>query len=277
MSLPDTAAVVGLGLMGGSLARELAARGTAVLGYDPDPRALEGAVGAGVLRGVLPPSLEGIEEAGLLVIAVPVTATAGVLGTALPRLRRDVVVTDLGSTKRAVEAAALEAGVGARFVGSHPLTGDHRSGWDASRQGLFVGARVVVCPTPRSESAPVERVREMWRSLGSVVETMSAEEHDRRVAWTSHLPQLASTALALALNAAGHPRGELGPGGRDVTRLAASSPEMWTAICEENGDLLEEAIRSLERELSTLRGALRRDPALVRERFTRARDWSAGG
>lgn len=275
MTLPSRAAVIGLGLMGGSLARDLASLGVEVLGHDRDAGAVGAALSSGVLRGALPPSLEGAEAADLLVLAVPVSAAEAILETLAPRLAPGCVVTDLGSTKRSIAGAAERLGLGGRFVGSHPLAGDHRSGWEASRPGLFAGARVFVCPAEGAAPSAREAVRELWLRLGARPEEVDPAEHDRRLAWSSHLPQAASSALARSLAAAGIPRGELGPGGRDVTRLAGSSPEMWTAVCLDNAEAMDQALGALLEELAGFREALReRDADRLFRLFDAARAWS---
>jgi prephenate dehydrogenase len=246
--------------MGGSLARELAARGHRVIGFDRDPATVAAARAEGVDAHSLPATPTGAAElAGvdLLVLAVPVAAAAPLLAELLPRLAADCVVTDLGSTKREIAAAAADLGISERFVGAHPLTGDHRAGWAASRRGLFEGARVFLCATPNTRPAALARVRALWSGLGALPLETTASEHDRVVAWSSHLPQITSSALALVLEGAGFTRPDLGPGGRDATRLAASSPEMWSAICGENADLIEPAVAALQERLSDLRCALR--------------------
>jgi prephenate dehydrogenase len=118
-------------------------------------------------------------------------------------------------------------------------------------------------------------VVELWRALGAVPVEISPGAHDEMLAWTSHLPQLAATALANALAGAGHPPGRLGPGGRDATRLAGSSPAVWRAICLDNADLIVPALRALEAEIATLRSALESgdEPALA-GRFARGQRWS---
>ncbi len=272
-----SAAVVGLGLIGGSLARELAARGVRVLGYDRDTAPLQAALEEGLVHEALGESLEGVKEADLLVIAVPVAAASAVLSTALPHLGSVRLVTDVGSTKQAVVCAAEALGIGERFVGAHPLTGDHRSGWSASRVGLFQGARVYLCATPSTSAEPLELARQLWTSLGAEPELLDAEAHDWRLAWTSHLPQAASSALALALASAGIARSDLGPGGQDLTRLAGSSPEMWTGIALENAAALSGAVAALEERLQELRAALaREDEQAVRHFFDVGRQWSEG-
>ena len=273
-----SAAVVGLGLIGGSLARELAARGVRVLGHDDDPEAVRGALAEGGIHAALGAGWKGIEEAEVLILAVPVDAAPHVLAIAVSHLRRPRLVTDVGSTKRAIIAAAEELGVGERFVGVHPLAGDHRSGWTASRIGLFHGARVFLCPTAETAPPALELARELWLALEARPEIIAAEEHDRLLAWSSHLPQAASTALALALASAGVAPPELGSGGRDATRLAGSSPGMWTGIALENREVLAEALDALGVRLDELRAALARgDEAAVRRFFNAGRDWSRSG
>lgn len=269
-----TAAVVGLGLVGGSLARDLAARGVRVLGHDRDPATVEAALRAGAVHAALGPGLEGAEEAELVVAAVPVTAAAAVLAELAPHLRSARLVTDVGSTKASVCAAAEALGLGGRFVGSHPLAGSHLSGWQASRAGLFAGARVFLSPTAGTSGSALALAREVWWTVGALPETVDAADHDRRLALSSHLPHLASAALALALADSGVRRAELGPGGRDATRLAGSSPEMWTAISLDNAAPLADAVGALRDRLDALHAALRRgDEAALHATFAAARGW----
>ena len=275
MSLPRRAAVVGLGLMGGSLARDLAALGVEVHAHDRDPATLRAARAEGVVRAELGASMEGVEGAELLVLAVPVTAAAAVLERVAPRLGADAVVTDLGSTKASIQRAATELGLAERFVGSHPLAGDHRAGWEASRRGLFADAPVYLCPTPATHPRALREVRELWLRLGARPEVTDAEAHDRRLAWTSHLPQIAASALAHTLAGGGLDRQSLGPGGRDTTRLAGSSPEMWTAVCLDNADSLEAALGALIDDLASFRLALRsRDAERIHPFLAAAHAWS---
>ncbi|NJD18999.1 MAG: prephenate dehydrogenase/arogenate dehydrogenase family protein, partial [Gemmatimonadetes bacterium] len=144
----ETVAILGLGLMGGSLARDLAGLGHRVLGWDRDPGSVRAALAQGCIhrgRGSRPDDFQGIEEADVVVLALPVAASRETLPALAPRLRASLV-TDVGSTKRHIVAAAQSLGLGDQFVGAHPLAGDHRSGWGASRSGLFRGATVFLCP-----------------------------------------------------------------------------------------------------------------------------------
>jgi prephenate dehydrogenase len=269
-----TVAILGLGLIGGSLARELAGRGVAVLAGDRDPAAMAAARAEGVAREALEAPLEGLCAADVVVLAVPVAAAGAVLAAAAPHLRRAQLVTDVGSTKRGVVRAAAHLGLGERFVGSHPLAGDHHAGWGASRAGLFQGRTVYLCPTPSTSPAALALAESLWRAVGGRSQVMDAAAHDRLLARTSHLPQLLSTALALALDDAGCRPDQLGPGGQDMARLAASSPEMWSGIAAENADELSPAIAALQARLAELRDAIEGDdPDAVRRLLERAREW----
>ena len=273
-----SAAILGLGLVGGSLARDLLARGVRVRAYDPAVTARGAAtVGAPLAQIDLVAAPEALAGAELVVLAVPVSAAPAMLAALRPHLGAARLVLDVGSTKRSVVAAAASLGVGERFVGCHPLAGDHRSGWDASRAGLFDGARVYLCATPSTAPDAMTRAAALWRSLGAHPAVVTPDEHDRLVAWTSHLPQGVASALANALALAGIPPAALGPGGRDVTRLAGSSPELWTAIAADNADFLDEAVGAMQAELAGLRTALAAGDRGALERFFgRGRGWFEG-
>ncbi len=274
MSVCESAAIIGLGLIGGSLARDLASKGIRVRAYDANADELAAAVRDGVVHERLDASLAGVEGAELVVIAVPVDAAIVVLRRLAPHAASARLITDVGSTKARIVATASDVGLSERFVGSHPMAGGHRSGWGASCTNLFEGARVYLCPTADSTESAVNLARELWQSLGARPTCSTPEEHDRALAWTSHLPHIVSTAAALALSRAGIGREELGPGGRDVTRLAGSSPDVWTAIARDNAPAIEAALLAAEAELAAFREALvapsDRD---LHGRFTAARAW----
>ena len=278
MSEQRTVAVIGVGLIGGSLARDLADRGMRVLAYDRDAQRVRAAMDAGVVAAALSGGFDEIAAADTVVIALPVDAAIDALRRLAPHAGGARLITDVGSTKRGIVAAATASGLAAKFVGSHPMAGDHRYGWEASRAGLFREARVYLCPPPDATSEAVTAASDFWRDLGGHPSVIDADEHDRMLAWTSHLPHVLSAALALALARAGLDRALLGPGGRDVTRLAGSSPEMWTAILRENSTEIDAALGAAEREIAAFRGALRHaavDAESLRARFASAHDWFA--
>jgi prephenate dehydrogenase len=270
-------AIIGLGLIGGSLARDLVARGVRVLAWDADAEGLRAAVSEGAVHHALAPDLRGVDQADVVVLAVPVLAAAQVLRKVAPHLDGVRLITDVGSTKASIVRAAEELGIGDRFVGAHPLTGDHRSGWSASRAGLFDGARVFLCPTTATEDEAMRLAADLWTRVGGRPEEMDADAHDVRLAWTSHLPQLVSTALALSINQTGTSRAELGPGGRDVTRLAGSDPAMWADILFDNADAVTTALAMMGDRLAGLqRAVLSGDRDDLLRLLTEARRWHAG-
>jgi prephenate dehydrogenase len=261
-----TAAIVGLGLMGGSVARDLAAAGVRVLGHDRDRAVLRRAMEAGIVAAPLGRRLDGIARAHWLILAVPVDVAPVVLAAALPWSSGLRLITDVGSTKRGIVETAERLGCATRFIGAHPLAGDHRAGWQASRSGMFDGSRVFLCPAAGAGPAALDEARRLWRLCGAATEVLGAEAHDERVAWLSHLPQLLSTALALTLRSAGVAAGQPGRGGRDMIRLAGGSSRVWTGILLENADMLAPAIARFRDRLADLESALAagRGPPLQR-------------
>ncbi len=270
-------AIIGLGLMGGSLARALAARDVRVMGYDVLPETLDAAEGEGIVHERLSARLDGIDAADVVVLALPVDATLSTLARVGGLLVNARLVMDVASTKASIVAAAEAAGLGARFVGAHPLTGSHRSGWRASRANLFDEARVFLCPASGVADDAVRLAEGFWRGLRAGVEVLGAAEHDEQMAWRSHLPHVLSAALALTLREAGIHRSALGPGGRDMTRLAGGAPGMWTPIVEDNGPSLLAALDGFEARIAEFRAVLERgDSAEIHSYFARGCDWFDG-
>jgi prephenate dehydrogenase len=270
-----TAAVIGLGLIGGSLARDLAALGVRVLAADRDDESVDAAVGEGIVERRLGAGFSGVETAEAVVIAVPVDQAPPLVERIAPLCRNARLVIDTGSTKRSIVAAASATEVAHCFVGAHPYAGDHRSGWSASRRGLFTGARVFLVQASATEEA-LAAAHDLWRAVGALPETISAEDHDELLARTSHLPHVASSALALVLSAAGVSRRDLGSGGEAMIRLAAASPAMWTAICADNRVAIRDAVVSLRAQLDRVAGALDRgDMADLEAFFEEGRGWSS--
>ena len=277
MTSIERVAIVGLGLIGGSLARALAERDVRVLGYDSLPDSLDAAEGEGIVHERLNAALDGIEKADVVVFALPVDATLASIPRVAPRLAGARLVMDVASTKRSIVAAAEAAGLGARYVGAHPLTGSHRSGWRASRAGLFDEARVFLCPSSITEPESLRLAESFWRGLRAGVQVLDAATHDQQMAWRSHLPHVLSVALAATLRDAGIQRSALGPGGRDMTRLAGSAPSMWTSIVEDNAVALGGALDAVEEQLGVLRDLLKRgDSEATHEFFANGQEWFDG-
>lgn len=270
-----SAAIAGLGLIGGSLARDLAAAGIEVTGADIDARSLEEAVREGVVAQEAGANLAGFENADVIVLALPADAVRAALDTLAAKNLRARLITDTGGTKCAAVAAADATPFADRFVGSHPFAGDHLSGWSAARTGLFRGARIFLTPSSRSSAEALSLAGELWQLVGGVAEIVEAAIHDERMAFASHLPQIASSALGAVLADAGIVRSELGSGGRDVTRLAGSSPDLWAPIALENAARLRGPLSALRSEIERFEQALAAgDGDALRRFFAQARAWS---
>jgi prephenate dehydrogenase len=274
----DTVAIIGLGLVGGSLARDLAARGIRVLAHDVDDAALSDACDVSVVTEALDASLHGVAAAQIVVVAVPVPAMHDVLQRLATIPEGHVrLITDTCSTKRTVMDTAETLGLGDRFVGGHPLAGDHRAGWPASRTGLFAGAPVYLCTGDATPAEPRLLAHELWRAVDGRPVDVGAAAHDEQLALTSHLPQMLATALARVLGEAAIAPADLGPGGSDMTRLAGSAPGLWTGIASANADLLTAAIDRLTAELQAIRTALDEgDDAAVRHWLEQGTRWRSG-
>lgn len=276
--IPDTRiAVIGLGLMGGSVARALHVRGVRVLGYDRDGTQLDAALREGVVHEAVDSSFAGLASAEVVVLALPVDATIALLPRLADRVPTARLVMDLASTKATIVAAAEAAGLGPRFVGAHPLTGSHRTGWGASRASLFEDARVFLCPSPSTEVGTLQLAESFWRELRAGVELLDAAEHDDQMAWRSHLPHLLSCTLAVTLRNAGVRRSALGPGGRDMTRLAGGTPSMWAPIVDDNATAIGAALDACEAQLRHFREALQAaDSVATRQFLESASEWFDG-
>jgi prephenate dehydrogenase len=272
--LPQHIGIVGLGLMGGSLARDLLRNGVSVTAHDPAAERLASA-GDPVLRRIaFAPDVASVAAAPLVVIAVPVAAALHVLACLALHVTPSHVLLDVGSTKCAIVAHARSLGIGNRFVGCHPLVGDHRSGWAASREGMFTSVPVFLCPTDDTDRVALHTTCALWHGLGAHLEVESAEAHDIRMACVSHLPHAVSVALALALRDAAYGRTDLGPGGADMTRLAGGSTEVWRGIFVQNREQLVASLLAFERRLQKLRERIEAGDSLdVGRQLAEARNW----
>ena len=191
----------------------------------------------------------------LVVYCTPLQATLTLMAEHREFLDEATLLTDVASLKVPVLRKARESGLEKRLVGSHPMAGSEREGFAASRGGLYEGARVWIVGG-EAPADGVARISDFWSSLGAFPKVLPGEEHDVLMAWISHLPQLTSNALAEALRDSGYERGMLGPGGRDMTRLAGSNPEMWTDLFTSAPSAVTEALEAVEGTLSRLRAHL---------------------
>ena len=262
-------AVLGLGLLGGSVAAAAKERGLAreVIGAARRPAPLERALASGIVDAVAKPS-EAVVGADFVVLGTPVGNMSAVLEDVREGFAPGALVTDVGSVKGAVlDALSGLIPEGVEFVGSHPMAGSHLRGPDHARADLFEGATCVVTPRPGQDERAVDRIAAFWEALGARVERRTAERHDEDVAWVSHLPHLVAFAFADALREAPDQVGTLAGGGfRDFTRIAQSDAEMWGEILRLNGKALSGPLAHFSASLAKLARALEEGDAASLER-----------
>lgn len=250
-------AIVGTGLIGGSVGLALRARGDApeISGYDTAAGALEQAVERGAITTPARSLTEAVEQADLVVVAVPVDQIAAVCAEIRAVLRPDAVVTDVASTKAGVVEAGEEQ-LGGRFVGGHPMAGSERHGIEAAARELFDGAWWILTPTGSTLPQAYTKVAAMAAEVGATAVALDPRTHDTLVARLSHLPQLAASALVDIAASAGDEAALLqlaGGGFRDTTRIAASDPDLWVAIVRANQVAILDSLEGLSGRLESLR------------------------
>ncbi|HJV52722.1 MAG TPA: prephenate dehydrogenase/arogenate dehydrogenase family protein [Noviherbaspirillum sp.] len=255
--------IFGVGLIGGSFALALKKAGavTQVVGVGRSAASLERAKELGIIDQIGGSVAEAVNGADLVLVAAPVAQTERILSSIAPHLRPGTVVTDAGSTKTDVVAAARKA-LGekiAQFVPGHPIAGREQNGPDAAIVDLYVGKKVVLAPLPENSADDVARVAGAWQQCGAIIHRLTAQEHDRVFAAVSHLPHL--LAYALVDDIAKKPHADLlfqyaASGFRDFTRIAGSSPEMWRDISLANQAALLGELDAFMAQLTQLRAML---------------------
>jgi cyclohexadieny/prephenate dehydrogenase len=271
--------VIGLGLIGSSLVRAIVAHhpATRVIGHDAS-EIVRARVGELALCPVADTIGEAVADADLVILAVPVGATAQVAGAMAAHLKPGAVISDVGSSKASVLADLTAALPGHAIIPAHPVAGTERSGPDAGFASLFHGRWCILTPDEAggNEDAAA-RVADLWRGLGANVETMSATHHDLVLAITSHLPHLiAYTIVGTASDLEKVTEGEVikysAGGFRDFTRIAASDPVMWRDVFLSNRDAVLEMLQRFSEDLSQLQRAIRwGDGDTLQQLFTRTR------
>jgi cyclohexadieny/prephenate dehydrogenase len=252
----NNVAIVGVGLIGGSVGLALRQRGLAeaVTGIGRRAESLRVAKRVGAVTRTTTDLAGGVAEADLVVVCTPVADIAGHVREAAASCN-GAVITDAGSTKAYI-VAELDGALPptARFVGSHPLAGSERSGPAHARADLFVDRVVVVTPTGRTTADDLQTVTQFWKSLGAKIIEMTPTAHDRALAATSHLPHLVAFALAASVPPRDLPLAASGL--RDTTRIAGSDPELWAQILVSNQFEVLKALDRFEQSTAALRQAL---------------------
>jgi len=254
-------AVIGVGLIGGSLARILREKGAVgeVVGIGRGEANLKRGVELGVLDSYSTDPKQGVVGADLVFIATPVCTIAKVVAEIAPYLAPGCIVTDGGSVKESVVAACEPLmPEGTYFVGGHPIAGTEHSGVEASFSTLYLGRRCIVTPTPATDPAALAKVVELWEIAGSTVPLMDPVQHDLVVAAISHLPHMVAYSLVNAVDGYDRFGGDLlsfsAGGFRDFTRIASSDPVMWRDIALTNRDAILEMMDFFSGYLEKLRG-----------------------
>jgi prephenate dehydrogenase len=272
-------ALIGVGLIGGSFARALRAAGEVdvIVGFDCQLEALSRAVDLGVIDQSAASAARAVEQADLVLIATPVGSMPEILQAIASHLLPAAIVTDVGSTKATViEAARQELGrVFERFVPGHPIAGREQSGVEYSDAALFKKKLFISTPVERTDEKAVHQVEALWRSVGCHTDRMTPEEHDNVFAAVSHLPHLLAFALVAQIAADPDSRRKFalaGAGFRDFTRIAASSPAMWSDVCVANRAALSDELTQHRNLLAELQRAIDDgDREALQSVFTRAR------
>lgn len=275
-------AIIGTGLVGGSLGMALRELDEvdSVVGYDRDPTTAGRAVERGALDAVAASAADACRGADLVVVATPVNAIVPAVQEALPGVEPGTLLTDVGSTKARVSietAAILAAKPGVSFIGGHPMAGSEHDGIEAARPDLFSGAWWVLTPAENTDANLFQKLHRVLSAIGARVMALEPQRHDELMAVISHLPQVTATALMNLAAQKGKEHGgllALAAGGfRDVTRVAASNPDLWVEICLENREALASELDEFAQRLMDLKSYLKvGDSAALRQELTTASD-----
>jgi len=263
--------IVGLGLLGGSVAKAVREGSLAreIVAVGRRREALEPALSDGVVDRITVDLAEGVRDSDFCLLATPVATLETLLPAVWQAAPHEAVVTDVGSSKgRIVQAAeALAASRPWRFIGGHPMAGSERSGYAIARADLFRGALVILTPTEQSDAGALARVRTFWDALGGRVTTLDPATHDRAVAAVSHLPHLVADALVDAVLRMDPAFLDVAARGfKDTTRIAASSPPVWREIFQDNRAALTEAVAVFRKSLDQLEDLIASGDASAVER-----------
>lgn len=271
--------IIGVGLIGGSLAKDLRRKGLCgtVIGCSRRRENLERARELGIIDAYDLDPAKAVKGADMVVLAVPLGAMIGVMTAMRPGLGSQAVFSDVGSAKRSVLDALRESFgvIPGNFVPAHPIAGTEYSGVEAAVEGLFDGHRVILTPVAETRPDATRRVRDMWQSVDAEVLEMDPAHHDEVLAATSHLPHMLAYTLVDMLGRM-EERVEMfryaAGGFRDFTRIASSDPQMWHDICIANRDALVAALDHFQADLGVAVEAIRDgDSKTIKELFTRAK------
>lgn len=266
--------IIGVGLIGGSLAKVLKANNPAleITGAGRSRETLELALRTGVIDHIVQDLSQAVGNADLVILATPIGAFKQIVTEIGPKMKKGAILTDVGSVKGELVGnmeALLPSGI--HFVPGHPIAGKEKHGVAEASETLFRGAKCILTPTAKTDPQALETVKALWLAAGANVVLMDADAHDHIFAAVSHLPHAAS--FAMVTTAAGYSMGQenyinfSGAGFRDFTRIAASSPEIWRDICLLNGKNIIEMIEQYQVALTGIKNAIKQQDAAQLEKL----------
>ncbi|TNB46480.1 prephenate/arogenate dehydrogenase family protein [Martelella lutilitoris] len=274
-------ALIGIGLIGSSIARDIRARGLAgeIVVSTRSPETLRRAEELGLGDRYTAAAEDAVRGADLVIVSVPVGASGAVAEKIAPNLKPGAILTDVGSTKASVIAQMSPfVPEGVHFIPGHPIAGTEHSGPDAGFEGLFAGRWCILTPLDGVDAAAIGKLTSFWQALGSTVDRMVPEHHDKVLAIVSHLPHIiAYNIVGTADDLEAVTQSEViqysASGFRDFTRLAASDPTMWRDVCLHNRDAILEMLARFSEDLAYLQRAIRwGEGDKLFELFSRTRD-----
>ncbi len=251
--------IIGIGLIGGSIGMDIKRLGLAreVVGVVRRPEAVAESVQAGAVDQATLDLQAAVTGSDLIIIATPVATTIPKVREIKNALKSGAIVIDVASVKgKLVRELDQVIGQSVCYVGTHPMAGSEIKGVSGAKSGLFNGATCIITATERTDQQALKVVREFWQKLGAKIVDLSPEEHDRLVAYTSHLPHLVAASLVNTLAELPQAEQGVGSGFKDTTRIAGSNPALWQEICEWNRDQILTGIQSFKKEVAEIENSL---------------------
>ena len=271
--VPKRIAIIGVGLLGGSVSLAMRRRipDVHVVGMVRDTAKADRFVASGLLDSATDSIEQACRDCDCIVVATPVDCLADIVIQAAKLSPDDCLITDVGSTKAAiVHSVAANPIAAEKFVAAHPIAGSEKSGADFALESLFDGKPIVLTPDTHTNANLLQRATEFWTLVGGVPIVMPADQHDVHLASVSHVPHLVSALVAKMVE--GPARDLVGSGWRDITRVAAGDPEMWTAICAANRDAIVGELDRFSDHLSKLRAILAGDDTALNSWLAKAKE-----
>jgi prephenate dehydrogenase len=269
--------IIGVGLIGGSLARALKERNLAkvVFGYGRDQSRLEEAQKSNVIDAFSTNIKEAIDEANIVVIATPVGTFKDILDQIEPLISSNVIITDVGSTKSDIVNIVNDVlrDKSSYFIPAHPIAGKERSGFEVSDSKLYDGKKVIITPQETNSPESIDVIDQMWKNVGADVDFMSAESHDNLLGMTSHLPHMLAFSLVNYL-VDQNPNASIYAGGgfKDFSRIASGDAIMWRDICLQNKNQIMNHLKGYQSTLDDLLEAINdEDSEKLGQLFTTAK------